>query len=61
MQELREHDARWQEGKTWSLVYHAGEEAANLLKEAYSMFLAENGLNPMAFPSLKKLRQRWWP
>ena len=54
MKEIREHDARWQEGKTWSLVYHAGDEVTELLKKAYTMFFSENGLNPTAFPSLKK-------
>ncbi len=54
MRQIRAHDARWQEGKTWSLVFHAGDEVTGLLREAYGMFISENGLNPMAFPSLKK-------
>jgi sphinganine-1-phosphate aldolase len=54
MHQVREHDARWQQGKTWSLVYHAGDEVTDLLKEAYTLFFSENGLNPTAFPSLKK-------
>jgi sphinganine-1-phosphate aldolase len=54
MRALREHDAQWREGKTWSLVYHAGEDVTELLQEAYTMFFSENALNPMAFPSLKK-------
>jgi sphinganine-1-phosphate aldolase len=54
MGKLREHDARWQEGKTWSLVYHVDDEVTQLLKEAYSLFFSENGLNPMVFPSLKR-------
>ena len=53
MRELRERDANWRAGKTWSLVYHAGDQVTELLKEAYAMFFSENGLNPMAFPSLK--------
>jgi glutamate/tyrosine decarboxylase-like PLP-dependent enzyme len=56
MRALREHDVKWQEGKTWSLVYNGGEEGSRLtefLKEAYTMFFSENGLNPMAFPSLR--------
>ena len=53
MKELRERDADWRAGKTWSLVYHAGDEVTELLKEAYTMFFSENGLNPMAFPSLR--------
>jgi sphinganine-1-phosphate aldolase len=54
MAELRQHDAKWQEGRTWSLVFHAGDEITDLLKEAYTMFFSENGLNPMAFPSLRR-------
>ena len=54
MEDLREHDARWREGRTWSLVFHAGDEITDLLKDAYTMFFSENGLNPMAFPSLKR-------
>jgi sphinganine-1-phosphate aldolase len=53
MRELRDRDANWRAGKTWSLVYHAGDQVSELLKEAYTMFFSENGLNPMAFPSLK--------
>ena len=54
MRKLRERDANWRAGKTWSLVYHAGDEVTELLKEAYTMFFSENGLNPTAFPSLRK-------
>ena len=54
MRALREQDAKWREGKTWSLVYHVDDEVTEFLKEAYTMFFAENGLNPMAFPSLKR-------
>ena len=53
MRKLRERDANWRAGKTWSLVYHAGDQVTELLKEAYTMFFSENGLNPMAFPSLR--------
>ena len=53
MRELQEHDARWREGRTWSLVFHAGNEVTMLLKEAYTMYFSENGLNPTAFPSLR--------
>jgi sphinganine-1-phosphate aldolase len=54
MKKLRERDVKWREGKTWSLVYNADDEVTALLKEAYTMFFSENGLNPAAFPSLKK-------
>jgi len=54
MQSMRENDVRFREGKVFSLVYSAGEEAVDLLKQAYTMFLSENGLNPAAFPSLRR-------
>ena len=54
MQAARQDDVRWQQGKAFSLVYSAGDQVSELLKEAYGMFFSENGLNPMAFPSLRK-------
>ena len=54
MQAARQKDVRWQDGKAFSLVYYAGEEVADLVKEAYKMFFSENALNPTAFPSLRK-------
>jgi len=55
MEQLRKDDARWKEGRTWSLVYHAGEEHTEFLKSAYTLFFSENALSPIAFPSLQKL------
>ncbi|MBK7860821.1 MAG: aspartate aminotransferase family protein [Archangiaceae bacterium] len=54
MRALREDDARWREGKTFSLVYFAGDEVSAMAREAYGEFMAENGLSPMAFPSLRR-------
>lgn len=54
MESFRDNDAKWREGRTWSLVYYPGEEIYQLLKDAYTMFFSENGLNPGAFPSLRK-------
>lgn len=54
MHALKEQDMPWQEGRVFSLVYSAGEEVQELLKEAHSIFMSENGLNPGAFPSLRK-------
>ncbi|HOC92966.1 MAG TPA: aspartate aminotransferase family protein [bacterium] len=54
MEQIHKGDANWKDGKTWSLVYYAGDEHMEFIKKAYTMFFSENGLNPMAFPSLKK-------
>jgi glutamate/tyrosine decarboxylase-like PLP-dependent enzyme len=50
----RQHDVRWRDGKAFSLVYRVDDEVSDILKDAYTMFFSENGLNPMAFPSLRK-------
>lgn len=52
---MRSRDARWHDGRTFSLVYHDTDEHLQLLRDAYTMFLAENALNPMAFPSLRRM------
>lgn len=54
MREMRTEDARWQEGRTWSLVYNAGEDIRRVAAEAYTEFMSENGLSPLAFPSLRR-------
>ncbi|MFN7134977.1 MAG: pyridoxal phosphate-dependent decarboxylase family protein, partial [Myxococcales bacterium] len=35
-------------------VYYAGEELSQLQAEAYTAFMSENGLSPIAFPSLRR-------
>ena len=55
MRTLREGDAKWEDGKVWCLVYNAGEEISDFLKEAHGVFFSENALNPSAFPSLKQM------
>lgn len=54
MTAARAADLAWQEGKVFSLVFHPGAEASDLLKEAYTLFFSENALNPTAFPSLRR-------
>ncbi len=47
-------DADWRGGKIWSLVYFAGEDVAEVLRDAYTASIFTNGLGPGAFKSLKK-------
>lgn len=49
------NDPKYRDLKTWSLVYYLGEEHTSFIHEAYGTLLSANGLNPMAFQSLKKL------
>lgn len=52
-----DHDAKWRDGKTAVYVFNAGEDVAQVQKEAYTMFMSENGLGPAAFPSLKQMEE----
>jgi len=54
MKSYSKDDANYRDAKTWSLVYYIGEEHTQFLKEAYGLYFSENGLNPMAFQSLKR-------
>lgn len=55
MKQMTASDAKWREGRVFCLVYHADEEHEDFLKEAHGMFFSENGLNPMAFGSLRRM------
>lgn len=56
LQDKRVNDARWQDGKTFGMVYDAGPELHEVLEEVARMFLHDNALNPLAFPSLGKIQ-----
>ncbi len=54
---MREGDARWQDGRTFGLVYDAGAEVQRVAEAAALMYLHENALNPGAFPSLGRIQR----
>ena len=50
--EKRRHDVRWQDGRTFGMVFDAGPETHDAIAAAALMFLHDNALNTQAFPSL---------
>ena len=52
----RAGDVRWQEGRTFGMVYDAGPEAHEVLEAVATMFLHDNALNTLAFPSLGQIQ-----
>jgi sphinganine-1-phosphate aldolase len=48
-------DKDWRNGKVWSLVYHMNDDHSDFMKTAYTSYFSENGLNPVAFKSLKRM------
>lgn len=52
---FKDQDPQYKDGKLWSLVYYLDEAHSSFLKESYHKYSSENGLNPTAFKSLKKM------
>ncbi len=55
LKSFKSDDVKWHAGQLFGLIYEAGPEVEALVKEASALFLIENGLSPMAFPSLVKM------
>jgi glutamate/tyrosine decarboxylase-like PLP-dependent enzyme len=55
LRSLKKHDGAWKDGKTWSLVYYAGEEITKVAEDAYLEFFHTNALNPTVFGSLREI------
>lgn len=50
-------DANWRDGRTAVYVFNAGEDIARIQREAYGLYMSENGLGPLAFPSLAQMER----
>ena len=55
LKSMKFNDADWHNGQLFGLIYDAGEAVETLVKEAAALFMIENGLSPMTFPSLLKM------
>ena len=56
LDQMKQHDVRWREGRAFTLAYYAGDDVANVADEAYRRFSGENALNTDAFPSLRRIQ-----
>jgi glutamate/tyrosine decarboxylase-like PLP-dependent enzyme len=54
LRDMKQGDADWRGGRTFSLVYHPGDDVIEVQKAAAAMYFSENALNPMAFPGLRQ-------
>jgi len=58
----RAHDVRWQDGRTFGMVYDGGPSVHEVAERAAKLYLHENALNTKAFPSLGAIQAevvRW--
>jgi glutamate/tyrosine decarboxylase-like PLP-dependent enzyme len=52
----RAGDARWEDGRTFGMVYAAGPSVHDVAARAAALYLHENALNTIAFPSLGRIQ-----
>lgn len=45
LQARKANDVRWEDGRVFAYIYDAGDEAQQLLKDAFGLYLMENGLD----------------
>ena len=56
MEEMRQGDVDWQSGRAAVYVFYAGDDVLEVARQAYGMFMSENGLGmARAFPSLRQM------
>lgn len=55
LEKRKDKDAKWEAGRTFSLVYHTDEEHEDFLQKTYSLYFSANALNPIAFKSVKEM------
>lgn len=48
-------DVAWRDGRAAVYVFNAGPEVERVQKDAYTLFMSENGLGASAFPSLRDM------
>ncbi|MCX7606996.1 MAG: aminotransferase class V-fold PLP-dependent enzyme [Bacteroidia bacterium] len=52
---MKSHDMDSTGSRLWSLVYYHSPEVLQLAQEVYARYISENALNPLAFPSLRRM------
>ncbi|MGB9699857.1 MAG: hypothetical protein ACPL5I_10770 [Thermodesulfobacteriota bacterium] len=59
LRSFKSDDADWHEGRMFGLIYYAGEDVEEIVREAYGLYMFENALSPFAFPSLLKMENEF--
>jgi glutamate/tyrosine decarboxylase-like PLP-dependent enzyme len=55
MTDLKRDDLDWRAGRHAAFVWHADEAVEKVAREAYTLFMTENGLGMRVFPSLRRM------
>ena len=55
MEAMRGHDLDWRHGRHGAYVWYANDDLEDVLREAFGMFMVENGLGIRVFPSINRM------
>ncbi|MEW5944734.1 MAG: pyridoxal-dependent decarboxylase, partial [bacterium] len=55
LRSYKSNDMDWRSGKVFGYVYEASDDLRDVIHEAYTMYLTENALDPLTYPSLLRL------
>ncbi len=55
LRDLKREDLDWRRGRHAAFVWHADEAVEQVAREAYALFMTENGLGLRVFPSLRRM------
>jgi sphinganine-1-phosphate aldolase len=56
LESMRGNDVRWQDGKTFGMIYDGGPSVHELVDAIAPLYVHENALNTLAFPSLGRMQ-----
>ena len=56
LEEAKARDVRWQDGRTFGMVYDGGPSVHEVVERASTLYLHDNALNTLAFPSLGRIQ-----
>ncbi len=55
LQSYKAEDLDWKSGRVLGYIYDPGQKVHDVINDAYTMYLPENALDPLSFPSLLRL------
>ena len=55
LESYKGEDLDWKSGRVMGYIYDPGEKTKDVINQAYTMYLSENALDPLTFPSLLRL------
>ena len=57
LEAYKQDDLPWRSGKVMAYVYDPGEEALDVARQAFMMYMSESALDPTTFPSVMRLER----